>query len=356
MSGTLIITSVDAHAEGEPGRILLGSHLQVRGTTMSERLRWCTEHMDDLRMLLLREPRGHPAMCGVLVLPPVTDTADVALIILEQGGFRPMSGSNTICAVTALLETGALPMRGPETVVRIDTAAGLVEATASVSGGKVTRVRVRNVPSWVVALDTPLEMPEYGTVLADVAFGGQFYVLVPASAMGVKLGAENAPTIVRAGAALLAAARAQVEVHHPDDPNLGQISLAMLHGPADSPGVSAQNSVVMPTGELDIARPETWRGALDRSPCGTGTSARMACLHARGELALGVPFVHQGVLGTTFEGLLHERVRFAGHDAVVPSIAGQAWITGINQHVLHPDDPFPRGYAVGDVWGTSSVS
>jgi proline racemase len=354
VGGTRIITSVDVHAEGEPGRILLGGHLQVRGTTMSERLRWCAENLDDLRLLLLREPRGHPAMCGVLVLPPIAPTSDVALIILEHGGFRPMSGSNTMCAVTALLETGSLPMRSPETVVRIDTAVGVVEATATVSGEKVQAVRVRNVPSWAVALDTPIAVPEYGTVLADVAFGGQFYVQAPASAMGVKLGAENASAIVRAGAALLAAARAQVAVRHPDDPSLDQISLAMLHGPADEPGVSARNSVILPNGELDVDRPETWRGSLDRSPCGTGTSARMACLHARDELALNVPFVHQGVMGTTFEGMLHERVRIGGRDAVIPSVKGRAWITGINQHILHPDDPFPRGYTVGDIWGTSS--
>lgn len=354
MTGTRIITSVDVHAEGEPSRVLLGGNLQVRGTTMAERLQWCTEHLDDVRQLLLREPRGHIAMCGALAMPPVTPTADAAIIILENGGFRAMSGSNTICAVTALLETGSLPMHAPETVVRLDTAAGLVEATATVAGGKVQAVRIRNVPSWVVALDAPIEVPEYGTVVADVAFGGQFFVQAPAAAMGVKLDAENAPAIVRAGAALLAAAREHVRVHHPHDPNLNLISLVMLHGPADEPGVSARNCVVLPSGELDATRPETWRGSIDRSPCGTGTSARMACLHARGELPLDVPFVHQGVLGTTFEGKLLEHVHIDGHDAVIPSIKGRAWITGINQHILHPDDPFPRGYTVGDVWGASS--
>ncbi len=354
MDGTRVITSVDVHAEGEPGRILLGGHLQARGATMAERFHWCTENLNDLRQLLLREPRGHIAMCGVLVMPPVTPQADAAIIIFEHGGFRAMSGSNTMCTVTALLETGTIPMRSPETVVRLDTAAGLVEATATVAAGKVQRVQVRNVPSWMVDLDRPIDVGEYGTVSADIAFGGQFYVQAPAAAMGVKLGADNAPAIVRAGTALLAAAREQVPVHHPHDPNLNLISLVMLHGPADEPGVSARNCVVLPSGELDAARPETWRGSLDRSPCGTGTSARMACLHARGELDLGVPFVHQGILGTTFEGMLHERIDVDGHEAVIPSITGRAWITGINQHILHPDDPFPRGYTVGDIWAASS--
>jgi len=354
MAGALVISSVDVHAEGEPSRVLLGGHLGVRGATVSERLAWCVEHLDGLRLLLLREPRGYPSMCGVLVMPPVTSEADFSIVVLEQGGFRAMSGSNTMCAVTAILETGALPMHAPETVVRIDTAAGLVEATARVEGTKVRDVQVRNVPSWVESLDTPIDVPEYGTVMADIAFGGQFYVQAPASSMGVELGAANAPALVRAGAALLASARRQVTVKHPHDDALSMISLAMLHGPSTQAGVSARNSVILPTGELDPARPETWRGALDRSPCGTGTSARMACLHARGQLDMHTPFIHQGVMGTTFEGLLHERVRVADRDAVVPSVRGRAWISGINQHVLHPDDPYPRGYAVADLWGESS--
>lgn len=354
MAGTTVVTSVDVHAEGEPGRVLIASGLQVRGRTMTERLGWCREHLDDLRQLVLREPRGHPSMCAVLVLPPLSADADVALVILEQGGFRAMSGSNTMCAVTALLETGALPALEPLSVVRIETAAGMVEATARVVDGKVLDVQVRNVPSWVVALDVPVEVKEYGTVHADVAFGGQFYVQAPAEAMGVELGGGNAPRVVRAGAALLASARAQVPVTHPHDPSLSHISLVMLHGPSPTEGVDGRNSVVLPNGPLDPDDPTTWRGALDRSPCGTGTSARMACLHARGQLPLGVPFIHQGVLGTTFEGMLHEEVDVAGRRAVVPSVRGRAWITGFNQHVLHPDDPFPRGYAVGDIWGESS--
>jgi proline racemase len=354
MSGTLVVASVDVHAEGEPGRVLLGGSLQVHGQTMSERLAWCVEHLDDLRLMLLREPRGHPSMCGVLVMPPVSAEADVAIVILEQSGFRAMSGSNTMCAVTAILETGALPMTEPTTTVRIDTAAGLVEATARVAGTKVLDVQVRNVPSWVEALDAPIDVPEYGTVHADITFGGQFYVQAPATSLGVELGAQNAPALVRAGAALLASARDQFAVSHPYDESLSSISLVMLHGPPNTPGASGRNSVILPTGRLDPDRSETWRGVLDRSPCGTGTSARMACLHARGQLGLDVPFIHEGVLGTTFEGRLHEEVQVAGKPAVIPSIRGRAWVTGLHQHVLHPDDPFPRGYALADLWGETS--
>ncbi len=348
--GTRTITSIDVHAEGEVGRVLVGSHLLVRGTTWSERMRWCETELEWLRRLVLREPRGNPAMCGVLVLPPLDPTADVGIIILEQGGFRPMSGANTMCTVTALLETGSLPVTEPETVVRVDTAVGLVEAAARVEGGRVRWVRVRNVPSFALALDRKVVVPEYGSVTADVAFGGQFYVMARAADMGVALGPEHAPAIARAAMALLAAAREQVPVAHPERPDLTEIGLAMLHGPGGSPGVSGRNSVVLPSGRITLDDPSSWRGTLDRSPGGTGTSARMAVLHARGELGLRVPFVHEGVLGTTFRGMLHERTTVGDHQAVVPSIQGRAWITGHVQHVVAPDDPFPTGLTVGDIW------
>lgn len=351
-TGTRVVSSIDAHAEGEPGRILIGSHLLVRGTTWPERMHWCQTHLDGLRRLLLREPRGHPSMCAVLVLPPLAPDADVGIIILEQGGFRPMSGSNTMCAVTALLETGSLPAQEPETVVRIDTAVGPVEATAHVEGGRVRWVRVRNVPSFAQVLDHPIAVPEYGTVHADIAFGGQFYVQARAADLGVALGPDHAPAIARAGSALLAAAREQVPVVHPERPELDEISLVMLHGSTDTPGASGRNSVVLPAGRIDAHDPASWRGTLDRSPCGTGTCARMAALHARGELGLGEPFLHEGVLGTTFRGMLHERTSVGSHEAVVPSIQGRAWITGYVQHVLQPDDPFPAGLTVGDIWST----
>jgi proline racemase len=349
-----VIDSVDVHAEGEPGRIVLGLHLQVRGATMNERLQWCIDHLQPVRRLLLHEPRGHPAVCAVLVLPPVSDDGDVSIVVAEQDGFRPMSGSNTICAVTALLETGALPMEAPETVVRIDTAVGRVDALARVAGGKVVSVRIRNVPAFVVGLDLPIEVHGHGAVAADIAFGGQFYVQAPAASLGVELGAANAPSIVQAGMSLLAAAREQVAVRHPEHPAIDHIALVMLHGPSDEAGIDGRNSVVMPNGRIDARNPSSWRGALDRSPCGTGTSARMACLYARGQLSLGQPFVHQGVLGTTFTGMLHSCTTVGDLPAVVPSVEGRGWITGLSTHMLDRDDPFPQGYTVGDIWASSS--
>lgn len=355
MGQVRVIDSIDVHAEGEPARVLLGLHLSVRGATMAERLQWCIDHLDPVRHLLLHEPRGHPAVCAVLVLPPATPDGDVGIVVVEQGGFRPMSGSNTMCVVTALLETGALPMTAPTTTVRIDTAVGRVDAIARVKGRKVVSVQVHNVPSFVVGLDVPVDVHGHGTVAADIAFGGQFYVQAPAAALGVELGAVNAAAIVRAGMGLLASARDQVPVQHPQNPRINEIALVMLHGPSSEAGIDGRNSVVMPNAALDAQDPCSWSGSLDRSPCGTGTSARMACLYARGQLPLGQPFVHQGVLGTTFTGILHERTTVGDLRAVVPSIEGRAWITGLNSHMLDPDDPFPQGYTLGDVWASSTV-
>lgn len=234
----LALEVIDVHAEGEPGRVVLADGLGIEGETMAQRLAWCERHLDRLRTLLLREPRGYPALCGVFVTPPVTPGADAGIIVLEQAGFRPMSGSNTMCAVTALLETGVLARREPQTLVRLDTAAGPVEAVARVSGGEVTSVQVRNVPSFVVGLDLPVDVLGIGTVSADIAFGGQFYVQAPAAALGVELGAANAPAIARAAMGLLASAREQHAVRHPTEPDIDEIALVMLTGPADQAGPS----------------------------------------------------------------------------------------------------------------------
>lgn len=349
------INTIDVHAEGEPGRVILSDGLGIRGDDMSARLSWCADNLEWLRRLLLHEPRGYPATCAVIVTPPVRPGSDAGIVILEQGGFRPMSGSNTICAVTALLESGVLPAQEPTTTLRLDTAAGTVSAVATVDGRKVTSVQVHNVPSFVVALDVPIKVEGVGTVPSDIAFGGQFYVQARADAIGIQLGANNGPAIAHAAMGLLAAAREQVAVQHPLQPELDQIGLVMLHGPAVTPGTSGRNSVVLPTCELDASDPSTWHGALDRSPCGTGTSARMACLHARGRLALGEPFIHEGVLGTTFTGRLHDTLQVGNYEAVLPSIQGRGWVTARTHFELDPTDPFQDGYMIPDIWGSTDV-
>ncbi len=350
-----ILHTVDVHAEGEPGRVLIGSHLHVKGETMAERLQYCRKHLDALRLLLLREPRGYPGLCANLILPPANPVADFGLVVLEQGGFRPMSGSNLICAVTALLETRSLPVDEPVTELVVDTAVGLIEVRAEVTRGKVTRVTFDNVPAFAVVLDHVLELPEYGRVPVDIVFGGQFFVQAKAADLGVEVVPAAAKELTRAGAVLRTAAQQQFPVSHPHNPDIDHIALAMIHGPSPTPSASGRNTVVLPNGEVDLTNPQTWTGSLDRSPCGTGTCGRMAALYARGELALGSPFVHESLLGTTFTGTLVDTTDVEQYSAVLPTVSGRGWITAFAQYVLDDDDPFPQGYTLGDLWGPDTA-
>jgi len=352
MTSRQLISAIDVHAAGEAGRVLIDSHLWVKGHDMPSRLQYCRENLNDLRRLVLQEPRGCPSLLGVMVLPPVNPASDFAIVILEQDDFAPMSGANLICAVTALVETQKVPATEPGVDLQVDTASGTVRVHATIQGGRVTQVKIENVPAFVVALDHELTLPGFGTVPVDVAFGGQFYVQAPAEALGIDLDPAAADDIIRAASVLLEVARKEIEVQHPTQSGLDQIHLPMLYGDSKTPGVHGKNTVVMPQGRPNLKDPSTWRcGTLDRSPSGTGTSARMAAKHARGELALNEPFVHESILGTTFTGTLHGTTRLGDRPAVLPTISGRGWVTGFHQFVLDSDDPFPTGYTLGDIWG-----
>ena len=351
MTNRQLIQAVDVHAAGEPGRVLMGSGLRVKGATMIERLRYCEDNLDDLRTLVLQEPRGYPGLCSPLIVPPADPSCDFGMIVMEQGGFRPMSGSNLICSVTALIETGAIDVQEPVTTLRVDTAAGIVAVRAEVKGGRATRVTFDNVPAFVHGLDLPLEVPEYGTIPVDIVFGGQFYVQTKAEYLGVDLEPANAKAVIRAASALRKAADAAFDVVHPLIPEFDSIALPMLHGPARSGSADGRNAVVLPNGEVDLSDPSTWSGTLDRSPCGTGTSGRVAAKFARGELAIGERFIHESMMGTTFTAAVKEETTVGEVPGSVPSISGRGWITGFQQLVLECDDPFPLGYTVADIWG-----
>ena len=350
----LSLTTVDAHAEGEPGRIILDAGRLVRGDTMAERLAYCRANLEWLRELVLHEPRGYPALCAVLLVPPVTPGADFGIIVLEQGGFTPMSGSNTMCAVAGAVAAGLLAPSGPVLDVTIDTAVGPVSARADMKDGNVAAVTVSNVPAYVVSLDTPLDVPELGTVPVDVVFGGQFFVQAAAGDCGLRLDPSSARDLVRAGALLRIAARRQLDVRHPLHPDIAGVSLVMLHSGPPRPDEPARNTVVLTRDPLDAERPETWTGILDRSPCGTGTCARMAALHARGQLAVGEDFLHRSVLDSCFTGRLTGVTDVAGIPAVHPTITGGTWITGHARWHLDPADPYPRGYTLPDIWPPSA--
>jgi proline racemase len=346
-----MITAVDLHACGEPGRVITGGVLDVPGKTMFEKMRYLATEADGLRKLMLREPRGYPAANCNLILPPTHPEADAGFVIMEQVEYPPMSGTNTICVVTALIETGMVPVKEPVTELTLEAPAGLVRVRAEVGNGKVKSVTFENVPAFAVYLDTPIEVPQLGTVKVDVAYGGMFYVIADAGPFSLRLVPDEAREIVRIGEMIKKAAQEQLDVVHPDNPEIRGVTIAELTGPPSRPEATAKNTVIVSTGSLDWERPETWTGAVDRSPCGTGTCARMAALHAKGQLGLDEAFVHEGILGTVFEGRLVAETTVGDRPAVIPTITGRAWITGFANYVVDAEDPFPNGFTVADIWG-----
>jgi proline racemase len=346
-----MITAVDAHACGEPGRVITGGVLDVPGKTMFEKKTYLETHADHLRLRMLREPRGYPAANCNLILPPTHPEADAGFVIMEQVEYPPMSGTNTICVVTVLIETGMVPSTEPVTRLKLETPAGLIGIEAEVRDGKVKKVTFRNVPAFATHLDERVEVPGLGAVTVDIAYGGMFYVIADAAPLGFRLMPDEARDIVRVAEMIKAATREQLPVVHPENPGIAGVTIAQISGEPSRPDAHRKNTVVVSTGTLDWSRPASWTGALDRSPCGTGTCAKMAALHAKGKLSLGQYFVHEGILGTVFTGRLIEQTHVGPYPAVVPELSGQAWITGFAQYVVDPDDPFPSGFTVGDIWG-----
>ncbi len=345
-----MIHAVDTHVCGEPGRVIVGGVGNVPGSSMFEKSRWMAREMDHLRKCMLREPRGYPAANCNLILPPTIEEADAGFVIMEQTEYPSMSGTNTIAVTTVLIETGMVTVNEPTTELTLESPAGLVRVQAEVSGGKVHRVTFRNVPAFAVHLDTIINVPDLGKVSVDVAWGGMFYVIADAEPLGLELKSEHGKQIARMGEMIKAATQEQLECVHPDNPEVRGVSIAQLSAPATNPDADRKNAVVVSTGRLDWQRPSTWTGVLDRSPCGTGTCAKMAALHAKGQLSLNENFRHEGILGTIFTGRLIEETEVGNYSACIPTLSGSAWITGFAQYVLDPDDPFPEGFTVGDIW------
>ena len=350
----LRLTAVDVHAEGEPGRVITSGMPDLPPGTMLEKMQWLEANADHVRLAMLREPRGYPALCCNAIVPSDDPTVDAGFIIMEQTEYPPMSGSNTICVVTALLETGMVPMVEPVTELRLESPAGIIGIRAECSSGKVTKVWFENVPAFAVHLDATIEVPQLGAVSVDIAWGGMFYAIADADVLAVSLDASNGAEIARVSEMIRVATREQLPVTHPIHPSLTGPTISQLSGVASAAGAATgahrRNAVTVATGELDWDRPETWGGALDRCPCGTGTSAKMAVMHARGELAVGDEFVHEGPLGTTFTGRVLEETTVGEYPAIVPEIGGQGWISGSGEYVIDPTDPFPEGFVVGDIW------
>ena len=330
---TRLVTAVDSHTEGMPTRVVTGGVPALPGATMLERKLRFEAERDDLRLMLMREPRGHGAMSGAILQPPLREDADWGVLFIEVSGLLPMCGHGTIGVATVLVETGMVEVSEPVTTIRLDTPAGLVEARVAVEGGRARAVTLRNVPAYVDALDRTVEVPGYGQLTYDMAFGGNFYALLPAASVGLAVGPTNADAFVAAGLAIMAAIDATARPVHVEDPRISGCHHVVLHEPGRDGADARAATSIHP-------------GWLDRSPCGTGTSARLATLHARGELALGEDFVNASIIDTRFTGRLVAETTVGGRPAVVPEITGRAWITGTGQYGLDPEDPFPAGFAL----------
>lgn len=337
------ITVVGCHAGGEIGNVVVGGVLPPKGETVFEQMQTLRDEGDWLRRLLLREPRGSVACHANLVVPATRDDCDAGFIIMEPTEYPAMSGSNTICTVTVLLETGMIEMREPETVVRLEAPGGVVEARASCRDGRCESVEFTNVPCFADRLDAPLEVEGLGTLSVDVAYGGMWYAIADAAVLGFAIEPHEARELSLVGERIRAAAREQLPCVHPEQPEIAGVSIVQIAEPWQGVGKVTKNAVVVAPGRLD------------RSATGTGLSARLAVLHARGEMAVGDSMTHASAIGSTFDGRIVEATRVGERDAIVPAIRGSAWITGIWQVLVDPTDPFPEGYVLSDTWGVSGL-
>ncbi|MFJ6569672.1 proline racemase family protein [Streptomyces sp. NPDC091292] len=331
MRSNRTIHVVDSHTEGMPTRVVTGGIGTVPGATMAERRTYFQEHLDHLRTFLMYEPRGHAAMSGAILQPPTRPDADWGVLFIEVSGLLPMCGHGTIGVATVLVETGMVTVTEPVTRVSLDTPAGLVVVEVEVRDGAALAVTLRNVPAYSVALDRKAEVPGLGPITYDLAYGGNFYAILPLDAVGLPFARDRGDDILRAGLAVMDAVNATDRPVHPEDPAINGCHHVQFLAPGSDAVRSRHAMAIHP-------------GWFDRSPCGTGTSARMAQLHARGELPLDRDFVNESFLGTSFTGRLTEETRVAGLPAVVPTVRGRAWITGNAQFFLDPSDPFPEGF------------
>jgi proline racemase len=336
------ITVVGCHAGGEVGNVVVAGVPPPAGATVFEQMQ-SLQADDSLRRFLLREPRGSVATHANLLVPATRPDCAWGFIIMEPTEYPAMSGSNTICVATVLLEEGLVEMVEPETVLRLEAPAGPVEVRAACRDGRVESVELTNVPSFVATLAAPLEVAGLGTLTVDVAFGGMWYAIADASALGFEIEPYEAAELSRVGEVIRLAAREQLPCVHPENPAIAGVSIVQIAEPWQGTGAVTRNAVVVAPGRLD------------RSATGTGLSARMAVLHARGAMRVGDTMTHASALGTTFDGRIVATTDVAGTPAIVPAIRGSAWITGTTQLFVDPSDPFPEGYLLSDTWPGDDV-
>lgn len=332
MRSDVVVHCVDAHTAGEPTRVVVGGLPPIPGESMPAKRQFLARHFDWLRRGLLHEPRGHADMFGAVILPPSRPEATLGVVFMDSGGYLSMCGHGTIGVVTVAVETGMVPAQEPCVDLVLDTPAGLVATKVAIADGRVREVTFRNVPAFLYARDVSVTVPEWSAISLDIAFGGNFFALVPAVRLGFRLDFTCLRELISAGLAVREAVNAAVAVCHPTEPAIAQVDLVEFYGPAASGEAHLRNVVVFGA------------GSVDRSPCGTGTCAKMAAMHARGELAIGEEFRHESILGTIFRGRLVGRTLVGDYEAVVPEITGSAYLTGFHQFVFDPYDPLRDGF------------
>jgi proline racemase len=345
MRSSKVIHVVSCHAAGEVGDVIVGGVAPPPGDTIWEQSRAVAES-GILHDFVINEPRGGVFRHVNLLVPPKNPKADVGWIIMEPEDFPPMSGSNSMCVATVLLETGMFPMTEPETRLVLEAPGGLVEVTARCRDGKAERITVRNVPSFADRLDAKLEVEGVGTITVDTAYGGDSFVIADARALGFSIQPDEARDLAEMGIKITDAANQQIGFVHPGNAGWDHISFCQIAAP-----IAWENGVQSSLNTVAI-RP----GKLDRSPCGTGCSARMAVLHAKGSLKTGERYIGRSIIGSRFDCRIEEEVTVGARPAIVPSISGSAWITGTHQHMLDPTDPWPQGYRLSDTWPRIGVA
>jgi proline racemase len=339
MRSSKVIHIVGCHAEGEVGDVIVGGVAPPPGDTLWEQSRFIAKDQT-LRNFVLNEPRGGVFRHVNLLVPPKNPKAQMGWIIMEPEDTPPMSGSNCICVSTVLLETGILPMQEPETRITLEAPGGLVEVRAACKNGKVEKVTVQNVASFADRLGAKLEVSGVGTITVDTAFGGDSFVMADAKDLGFNITPEEARDLVEVGIKITNAANEQLGFHHPMNPDWAHFSFCQIHAPMTQEGgiKSVKNTVVIQPGKLD------------RSPTGTGVSARMAVLHARGLMEVGERYIARSIINSRFDGRIVKVTKVGDKMAIIPELSGRAWLTGTYQHMLDSTDPWPQGYRIGDTW------
>ncbi|WML36541.1 proline racemase [Clostridium sp. OS1-26] len=332
MKSERTIFAVDSHTMGEPTRIVVGGVPNIPGKTMPEKKAYLEEHLDWVRTAIMLEPRGHNDMFGSIVTQPTTEEADLGIIFMDGGGYLNMCGHGSIGAATVAVETGMVPAVEPVTNLTLEAPAGLVKASVKVENGKAKEVSIVNVPAFLYKRDVEVDVPGIGKVVMDISFGGSFFAIVKAENLGLEISPASAQKLIEVGMNVIKAVNEQIEIQHPTLPHIKTVDLCEIYGPAKSADATMQNAVVF------------GQGQLDRSPCGTGTSAKMATLYAKGQLKMKEDFIYESIIQTKFKGRVLEETKVGDYDAIIPEVTGAAYITGHNQFFIDPEDPVKHGF------------